>query len=110
MAQTTITSALLDEERQHIVDIASYARYRIGVTWYRAEINSKAVQSNGAVHVTFYIPTPSPITAPASAFQLCREDGAVLVEIVENVTFIQGMETVLYRFKIGVSVGEEQED
>ena len=40
---TTITSTMLGGLRQCIVDMVSYGRYKIGSTWYRAEINSKAV-------------------------------------------------------------------
>lgn len=105
MAATTINANLLNGLRQHIVDMVSYGRYRIGSTWYRAEINSKAVQDNGAVHITFYVRKQS-AGSTANRFRLMSADNKVLAERVESITFVETMEEVLYRFKFGVSVGE----
>lgn len=105
---TTITSIMLNGLRQHIVETVSYGRYLIGSTWYRAEINSKAVQLNGAVHVTFYIQNQGGGSTPASKFQLLDENNNLLAERTENVAFVQYMDEILYRFKFGVSIAENQ--
>lgn len=102
MAATTITSNMLGGLRNHVVDMVAYARYKVGSTWYRAEIDSKAVQGNGAVHVAFYLHNPGG-TTPASQFQLYNASGQLLSERTENVAFLQEMD-VLYRFKFGVSI------
>jgi len=104
---TTITNTMLNGLRQHIVDMASYGRYKIGGTWYRAEIETKAVQQNGAVHVTFFIRDQAGGT-PASQFQLLNADNQLLAERAENVAFAEYMDAILYRFKFGVSVSENQ--
>lgn len=103
---TTITSAMLDGLRRHIGTMVSYARYRIGTTWYRAEINSREVRENNSIHITFYIPIPESIDVPANRFQLCDANGNVLAERTEDVPFALHMDTILYRFKFGVSVGQ----
>lgn len=106
MAATIITSNMLNALRQHIVDQTAYARYKINGTWYKAEINSKEVRENGAVHITFYVQRAGGTNAPATQFQICTSSGAVLAERTENVAFVANMDAILYRFKFGVSVGE----
>jgi len=107
MATTTITAALLNGLRNRIVDMVSYGRYKIGGAWYRANLNSSQVQTNGAVHVTFYIERQSGNT-PATEFQLCDANGTVLVDRSEEVSFTQFVDKILIRFKLGVSVGGVQ--
>lgn len=102
MAATTITNNMLSGLRSHIVDMVDYARYKVGSTWYRAEIESKAVQGNGAVHVAFYLHNPGGST-PASQYRLYNASGQLLSERTENVAFLQDMD-VLYRFKFAVSL------
>ena len=102
---TNITNDLLNGLRAHLVDMVAYARYRIGDTWYRSEINSKEVRANGAVHVTFYIRRADGSSSPANQFQICNASGAVLAERTEDVAFVQYMEKMLYRFKFGISIG-----
>lgn len=104
----TITGTLLDGLRSHIVSMISHGMYRIGNTWYRAEINSAEVRENGAVHVTFYIERKSSQAAAATAFQLRNAADAVLAERVETITFVEGMDRVLIRFKFGISVGSAE--
>lgn len=104
----TITNALLDGLRGHIVSMVSYGMYRTGGAWYRAEINSAEVRENGAVHVTFYIERKSSQASTATEFQLRNAAGAVLAERAETITFIDGMDRVLVRFKFGISVGSAE--
>lgn len=99
-----ITSNLLNGLRTHLVDMISYARYRIGNTWYRSEINSKEVRANGSVHATFYIQRAQGTSAPAQQFQICDAQGNVLAEQTEDVPFMDEIEKILYRFKFGISV------
>lgn len=106
MANTTITSAMLGGLRQHIVDMVDHGRYMIDGTWRRVEINSKAVQENGSVHVTFYIRRADGSSSPATRFQLRNRSNQVLAERTETVAFVQHMDAILYRFKFGVSVSE----
>ncbi|MBQ9252235.1 MAG: hypothetical protein IJ188_06345 [Clostridia bacterium] len=104
MATTTITSTLLTGLRNRIVEMAGYGRYRIGNTWYRAELNGAAVQGNGAIHITFYIDRQDG-NNPATEFQICASNGSVLVDRVEEISFAQTVDRILIRFKLGVSVG-----
>jgi len=106
MASTQINTAMLSGLRQHIVDMVSYAGYRIDGVWHRAEIDTKAVQGNGAVHVTFYVHRAEGSASPATAFRLMNADGQALAMREETIEFAQHMDAVLYRFKFGVSVGE----
>ena len=105
MAATTINENLLNGLRQHIVDMVSYGRYRVGSTLYRSEINSKAVQANGAVYITFYVRKPAGSTSAANRFRLMSVNNQILAERVETIAFVETLEEILYRFKFGVSVG-----
>ncbi|MBQ6960880.1 MAG: hypothetical protein IJP78_07895 [Clostridia bacterium] len=104
MAATTITNTMKNGLRQKIIDMISYGQYKIGSTWYRAEIDSKEIKSNGAVHATFYIQVPASRATPASQFRLCNSSGTVLAERTENVPFVDNLDEILYRFKFGISV------
>ena len=110
MAATTITSTMLNNLRQRVVDMVSYAQYKIGGTWYRAEINRKEIRSNGSVHISFYIPVPASIETPASQFRLFDTGGNILAERTENVPFAQNIEKILFLFKFGVSVGSASQE
>lgn len=104
MASTTITDTLLTELKRQIFECVSYARYKIGSTWYRTEIESKEIRANGAVHVTFYLTPTSNLNTPASQFRLYDANGTLLAERTENVAFASSLK-VQYRFKFGVSQG-----
>lgn len=106
MAATTITNNLLNGLRSRTAEMAGYGRYKIGNAWYRAALNSAAVQANGAVHVTFYIERQAG-NAPATQFQVCAENGAVLAERTEEISFADEVEKIEIRFKFGISVGQE---
>lgn len=104
MASITITNSLLGGLRGHLAGMFAYGRYMVGGSWYRAEMNSSAVQANGAVHATFYIQPQAGAAVPATKFQLCAADGTVLAERTETVAFNERVEKILVRFKFGVSV------
>ena len=105
----TIGEALLTGERQHMIDMTASGRYMIGGTWYGAEINSAAIQQNGAVHITFYARGQDTALTPATRFQLLNTAGDVLAEREETISFTSGLEEILIRFKLGLSVGTDEE-
>lgn len=109
MAAITIGEALLTGERQHMIDMTASGRYMIGGTWYSAKINSAAIQQNGAVHITFYAKSQDTALTPATKFQLLNASGAVLAERQETIPFTSGLEAILIRFKLGLSVGADEE-
>ena len=109
MAAITIGEALLTGERQHMIDMTASGRYMIGGTWYGAKINSAAIQQNGAVHITFYAKSQDAALTPATKFQLLNAAGAVLAERQETIPFTSGLEAILIRFKLGLSVGADEE-
>ena len=51
----TYDSAYLAKERKRVKDDVSYARYKVGSTWYQADIQSAEILSDGRVEVTFTI-------------------------------------------------------
>lgn len=103
---TNITNTMLGGLRQHIVDMASYGRYMIDGEWIRSEIVTKEVSQNNAVHISFYIHARTGSESPATKFQLMDENDMVLAEREEELAFTMYYDTLLYRFKFGVNVGE----
>ena len=103
---TTITNTMLGGLRQHIVDMASYGRYRIDGEWIRSEIVTKEVSQNNAVLISYYVHAKEGSASPATGFQLMDENGMVLAEREEELAFTEYYKTLLYRFKFGVNVGE----
>ena len=51
----TYDSAYLAKERKRVKDDVSYARYKVGSTWYQTDIQSAEILSDGRVEVTFTI-------------------------------------------------------
>ena len=102
----TITENMLNGLRSHIVDMAQSARYMIDGAWHTAEIEGKAVQTNGSVFVSFYVTWPEGSTLPATKFQVLNGSGAVLAERTEEVPRLVSMDALLYRFRFGVNVSE----
>ena len=105
---TEIKNAMLQELRQKVADLCVYGRYKIGSTWHTTSIDSVEIQDNGAVHVGFYFYKASAADTSASQFQVCKADGTVLAERVEEVPFPDGY-TPFARFKFGVSIGETEQ-
>lgn len=103
---TTITNTMLGGLRQHIVDMASYGRYMIDDEWERSEIVTKEVSQNNAVLISFYVHSKNGSASPATKFQLMDENNNVLAERIEELAFTEYYNTLLYRFKFGVNVGE----
>lgn len=103
---TTISNVLLNSLRTYAKNMIAYARYMVGGTWYRSELNSAEVAENGAVQVTFYIEPKSGISIPATRFQLCNASGTVLVSRTETVSFTEYVDKILIRFKVGIIIGD----
>ena len=51
----TYDSAYLNKNRNRMKEDIAYARYKVGSTWYQAQIESAAVLSDGRVEVKFEI-------------------------------------------------------
>lgn len=51
----TFDETYLSGKRRQIRNDVSYARYKVGNTWYRAEIENAEVLSSGCIEVTFII-------------------------------------------------------
>lgn len=108
-AETTITNAMLSSLRNHIVDIAAYGQYKIADTWHRGELETAEVRANGSVLVSFYVEPADAALTPATHFRLCAEDGTVLAEKEGSLPFVPNQsDAILYRFKFGVRVGEDE--
>lgn len=50
-----LQSAALEGYQKHTKNTVSYAKYRIGSTWYQTKIESIKVLSNGIVEIAFMI-------------------------------------------------------
>lgn len=103
-----IHAALLNGLRARLAELPAYAQYRVDGELQRAELVSSEVRENGSVHVSFYVERAEGSSSPAQEFMLCAADGTVLAEQADEVSFVEYIDRILYRFKFGVSVGETE--
>lgn len=97
-----LTAAALEGYKVHTERTISYARYRLGTTWYTAPVHRKERLPDGRVAVFFSIipETANPVTV--TAVQLYDTTGALWAEKSENITIESVQEGVLYRFTFDV--------
>ena len=105
MSSLSIQSALLDALRQQIVNVVVKTQFLVGNTWYDAEFFAD-VGDNSIVHINMVITPVSGAATLATKFRLLDSSNAVLAEKSDNVQFIAGVDSMLYRFNFNVTVDQ----
>lgn len=105
MASMNITETYMNAIRTAAAAEVKDAQYRIGTKWIRAEIVEASVQLNGSVHISFYVQKDaSQPNAGVNALRVRNKSGVALVTKTDSVPFSAGVDRLLYRFKIGITV------
>ena len=105
MANMNITETYMNAIRTAAAAEVKDAQYRIGTKWIRAEIVEASVQLNGSVHISFYVKKDdSQPNAGVNALRVRNSAGVALVTKTDSVPFSAGVDRLLYRFKIGITV------
>ena len=103
-----IQNGLLEGLRAHLLDMVSKGRYKLGGTWYDAEIVNKEVGENHLCYITLVILPMQGDGSVATDFQLLSSDGTLLATDQKNVPFASGLDAVQFRFILNVRAGGEE--
>lgn len=99
MFTTTALTALKNCIKDHI----SYAQYKAGGAYYRAEIRSAYIMSDGRVAITFLIDHTLPGNITVTEVQLYDRNGQLWASKPENITRKAVQEGILYRFAFAIT-------
>lgn len=98
-----LSSTALTTLRNCIKNNVSYARFKVGSTWYTANLSSVTINSSGAVVVQFDINHSTSGTSTVSAVELYDHNGNVWDSRTENISMKALQEGVLYQFTYTVT-------
>lgn len=99
-----IDKAALTDLRSYIKRRAGYLRYRVGSTFYRADITDAIILENGVVRVQATIVPTAPTTI--NRVELWNNAGELWAHKDVSISIEQGQTGVLYWFDITLEVKE----
>lgn len=79
------TKEMLANLRKHVVDSVTYAKYRIGDVYYRAEIDEKKLLPDGRVSVLFTVDQTIPGDVTITEVQLYGPNDELWESKAENI-------------------------
>lgn len=92
----TLDSAYLTSKRTEIKNDISYARYKVGSTWYNAQIQSATVLNDGRVEVTFIIDHTVVGNITVTGVELYDHNGVRIGSKATSITRADATEGILY--------------
>lgn len=92
----TLDNAYLAVKRTNIKQDISYARYKVGSTWYRAEIQSATVLADGRVEATFLIDHTIAGNITVTGIELYDRNGTRIGGKSVSITRADATEGILY--------------
>lgn len=92
----TLDSAYLTTKRQEIKDDISYARYKVGSTWYNASIQNAVLLNDGRVEVTFLIDHTVSGNITVTGVELYDRNGVRIGSRTVSITRADATEGILY--------------
>ncbi len=93
-----LTADALEGYKHHTERVIDYARYRIGSTWYKAQISRRERMKDGRVAIYFPIIPQSQSEVTITGVQLWDKAGKLWAEKSESIKVESVQEGVLYRF------------
>lgn len=100
-----LTSAALDSLRKHLKESIAYAQYKVGGSYYKAEIQDAEVLADGRIAITFIIDHTVAGNITVTEVQLYDHNGVLWASKPESITRAAVQEGILYRFRFTVSEG-----
>ena len=95
----------LDKMRDFIQSQISYAKYKVGSTYYQAPLRSTYVMPDGKLAITFLIDHSLPGTITITEVQLYDGNGNLWAAKAENIVRRSVLEGILYRFTFEFTEG-----
>lgn len=98
----TLDSNYLAAKRKEIKNDISYARYKVGSTWYQAAIQKAEVLNSGVVEVTFLIDHTVSGNITVTGVELYDHNGVRIGSKTVSITRADATEGILYvcRFQL----------
>ena len=97
-----LTSSALNSLRNHLKNSIAYARYKVGSTYYQAEIQAAEVLADGRIAVTFIIDHTVAGNITVTEVQLFDHNGTLWASKAESITRKDAQEGILYRFRFTI--------
>lgn len=93
-----LTASAIEGYKVYTERVIGYARYRIGSTWYKADISRNERMADGRVAIYIPIIPQSQSAVTITGVQLYDKTGQLWAEKNENIKVESVQEGVLYRF------------
>lgn len=98
-----LTSTALTSIRNHLKNNIAYAMYKVGSTYYRAEINDAELLNDGRISVTFIIDHTAQGNVTVTEVQLYDHNGVMWASKAESILRQDVQEGILYRFRFTIT-------
>lgn len=99
MLTTTALNAIKNCFRTNI----GYARYKVGGTYYKADIESAYIMDDGRLAITFEVDHSIPGDIVVTEVQLFDHNGSLWASKAESITRRDAQEGILYRFAFKIT-------
>ena len=98
----TLDSAYLGRLRTRVMKEIRYAEYKVGSTWYRTDIQTSQILSDGRVEVVFVIDHTVAGNITVTGVRLYDENGEKIGEKTTSITRADATEGISYtvRFRL----------
>ncbi len=100
-----LTTTALNTLRTCIQNNVAYAQYKVGTTYYRADIRSAYLMDDERLAITFLIDSTPAGTITISEVQLYDHNGVLWAQKAESITRSATAEGILYRFTFAIEEG-----
>lgn len=97
-----LTDSAIEGYRHYTESTISYARYKIGSTWYKADISRNERMSDGKVAIYIPIIPQSSSGVTITGMELYDKAGALWASKTESIKLTGVQEGVLYRFTFDI--------
>ena len=98
-----LTATALTAIKNCITNSISYAQYKVGGTYYRANIRSAYIMDDGRVAITFIIDHTIAGNITVTEVQLYDHNGSLWASKAESITRRDVQEGILYRFAFTIT-------
>lgn len=93
----------LNSIRTHLKNSIAYAKYRVGSTYYQADIEDAAILDDGRVSITFIIDHTVAGDITVTEVQLYDSSGNLWASKAESILRQAVQEGILYRFSFTIT-------
>lgn len=97
-----LTESAIEGYKHYTERVVSYARYRIGSTWYKADISRNERMADGRVAIYILIIPQSQSEVTITGVELYDKAGKLWAEKKEDIKIESVQEGVLYRFTFDI--------